>query len=64
MILQRYHDGGLRDARVFALAQGLSWKLGDRVRTETDLRPWLGERAQAGKLPPNGFPKSGRFGAG
>ena len=26
------------------------------------LRDWLGERAQAGRLPPNGFPKSGRFG--
>ncbi len=64
VILQRYQRGGLRDARVFTLAQGLSWRLGDRVRTETDLRPWLGERAQAGKLPPNGFPKSGRFGAG
>ena len=23
---------------------------------------WLGERAQAGRLPPNGFPKSGKFG--
>ncbi len=62
VILQRFHDGGLGDARVFVLADGLTWKLGDRVRTETDLRPWLGERAQAGKLPPNGFPKSGRFG--
>ena len=32
-----------------------------KTRTETDLRPWLGARAQAGRLPPSGFPKSGRF---
>jgi topoisomerase-4 subunit A len=61
VILQRYRDGGLADARVFRLADGLSWRSGERTRTETDLRPWLGDRAQAGKLPPNGFPKSNRF---
>jgi len=61
VILQRYKDGGLGDARVFRLADGLSWPSGGRTRTETDLRPWLGERAQAGRAPPNGFPKSGRF---
>ena len=60
--LQRYRDGGLADARVFALAEGLSWKLGERTRTETDLRPWLGERAEAGRPAPNGFPRSNRFG--
>ncbi len=62
VILQRYHDGGLADAKVFRLEDGLSWRLGDRVRTETDLRPWLGERGTAGKLPPNGFPRTPRFG--
>ena len=62
VILQRFKDGGLRDARVFRLAEGLSWRLGDKTRTEASLREWLGERAQAGRLPPNGFPKSGRFG--
>jgi topoisomerase-4 subunit A len=61
VILQRYSDGGMKDAKVFRLDEGLTWKLGDRMRTETDLRTWLGERAQAGKLPPNGFPKNGRF---
>jgi topoisomerase-4 subunit A len=61
VILQRYHDGGLADAKVFALKDGLTWRLGDKLRTETDLRPWLGERGQAGKMPPSGFPKSGRF---
>jgi topoisomerase-4 subunit A len=62
VILQRYKDGGLGDAKVFSMAEGLSWKLGDKIRTETNLRDWLGERAQAGRLPPNGFPRSGRFG--
>jgi len=26
------------------------------------LKDWIGERAQAGRLPPQGFPKSDRFG--
>jgi topoisomerase-4 subunit A len=62
MMLQRYKDGGLSDARVFSRAEGLSWTLGERTRTEPDIKPWLGERAAAGRLPPNGFPKSNRFG--
>jgi topoisomerase-4 subunit A len=62
VILQRYREQGLGDAKVFALADGLTWKLGDRTRTETELRDWMGERAQAGRLPPAGFPKSGKFG--
>ncbi len=59
--LQRYRDGTLADAKTFRLADGLSWRLGDKTRTETDLRPWLGTRGGAGKLPPNGFPRTGRF---
>jgi topoisomerase-4 subunit A len=62
VILQRYKDGELSDAKVFRLADGLTWKLGDRVRTETDLRTWLAERGTSGRLPPNGFPKSPKFG--
>jgi topoisomerase-4 subunit A len=60
--LQKYKEGGLADARVFCIADGLTWKSGDRTRTETALRDWVGERAQTGRLPPNGFPRSGRFG--
>ncbi len=59
--LQAYRDGGLSDAKVFTRAEGLSWTLGGRTRTETDLRPWLGNRAGAGKAPPNGFPRGNRF---
>jgi topoisomerase-4 subunit A len=61
--LQKYKDGGLQDVKVFALADGLTWRLGEKTRTETRLVEWLGSRAQAGRLPPNGFPKSGKFGA-
>ena len=59
--LQKYAQGGLSDAKVFRLSDGLTWKSGDRTRTETALRDWLGERGQAGRLPPNGFPRSNKF---
>ncbi len=60
--LQKYKDGGLADVKVFALAEGLTWRTGDRTRCETGLRDWLGKRAQAGRLPPRGFASSGKFG--
>jgi topoisomerase-4 subunit A len=59
--LQRYKEGGLADAKTFNLADGLSWRSGERTRTETALRDWLGERGQTGKMPPSGFPRSGKF---
>jgi topoisomerase-4 subunit A len=63
VMLQRYKDGGLADAKVFRLADGLSWRQGEnRVRTETVLDSWIGERAQAGRIVPAGFAKSNRFG--
>ncbi|HEY7991830.1 MAG TPA: DNA topoisomerase IV subunit A [Stellaceae bacterium] len=63
VILQRYHEGGLADVKVFRKAEGLSWRQGEsRTRTETELGPWEGVRAQAGRLAPPGFPKSNRFG--
>ncbi len=61
VILQRYREGGLADVKVFSLAEGLACRRGERTRTFTDLDPWLGRRAQAGRLPPPGFPKSNRF---
>jgi topoisomerase-4 subunit A len=60
--LQRFKEGGVSDAKVFRLADGLTWRLGEKTRTETNLRDWIGERGQAGRLPPNGFPKNNRFG--
>ena len=57
-------DGGISDARVFAIAEGLTWR-DSAGRTFTVARPelkdWIGNRAEAGRLPPKGFPKSNRF---
>ena len=63
--LQKYKDGGISDAKVFALADGLTWK-DTSGRTWTvgaaDLKEWLGNRGEAGRLPPKGFPRNNRFG--
>ena len=63
--LQRYKDGEISDVRVFSREAGLSWTDGagrTHTRTVEELRDWLGDRAQAGRLAPQGFPKSNRFG--
>ena len=63
--LQKYKGGGLADVKTFALAEGLTWKdSSDRTWTvaEKDLADWLGNRADAGRLPPKGFPKNNKFG--
>ena len=62
VILQRYKDGGLSDAKGFKLEDGLSWRLGEKTRTEADLTAWMGNRAGSGRLPPHGFPSNNRFG--
>ena len=56
-------DGELQDAKVFVAREGLAWRHGNGVRVETDLKAWRGSRAGAGKLLPNGFPRSRKFGA-
>lgn len=61
VILQKYKEGSLSDITTFKLENGLSWQLGERVRTETDLLPWLGRRGQIGKQPPIGFPRNNKF---
>ena len=61
VMLQKYKDGGFRDAKVYTKKDGLTWRLGDKTRTETNLRDWIGERAQAGRLPPQGFPRGNKF---
>ena len=65
VILQRFKDGGLADVRVFKKSDGLTW-LDSAGRTFTlswsELRDWAGERAQAGRLAPKGFPRSNKFG--
>ena len=61
VILQRYKDGLLADVKVFSLADGLSWQMGERTRTESDLLAWQGRRGSAGRMPPTGFPRPARF---
>jgi topoisomerase-4 subunit A len=64
VILQKYKSGGrLADALVFRAEEGLSWvrEADGRRRTETELGPWRGKRAGAGRNPPNGFPRPPRF---
>ena len=63
VILQRYKTGGkLADIKALRLADGLTWTLqGGRNRTEANVVEWLGKRASAGRLPPNGFPRPPRF---
>jgi topoisomerase-4 subunit A len=61
VLLQRFRGGELADARVFALADGLSWQSARGARTVNELTPWLGRRGQAGRMAPHGFPKSNRF---
>ena len=60
--LQKYKDGGLSDAKTFTLKQGLSWTdSSGRTKTETDLKEYRGDRAQAGRIVPRGFNKNNRF---
>ncbi len=61
VILQKFKDGGLSDAKTFNLEKGLSYKYGSGSTIVEDITPWIGKRASAGRLPPNGFPKSNRF---
>jgi len=60
VILQRYKDGALLDAATFTWKEGLRDQNG-RTWTPTELKEWKGERAQAGRLVPRGFAKSGKF---
>ncbi len=61
VILQRYRDAALSDVQVFDGAEGLRWRAGAGVRTETDLDTWCGKRGQAGRAAPRGFPAANRF---
>jgi topoisomerase-4 subunit A len=63
--LQKYKDGGAADARVFFKRDGLTWRDSsgrEFNRPMSELKEWVGTRAQAGRLPPTGFPRHGTFG--
>jgi topoisomerase IV subunit A len=63
--LQRYKDGGLSDIKTFEVEKGLTWvDSARRVFTLSlkELADWRGNRADAGRLAPKGFPKTNTFG--
>jgi topoisomerase-4 subunit A len=63
--LQRYKNGGLSDVVTFTAKDGLTWRdSAGRVFSASwkELADWRGNRADAGRLPPRGFPTSNKFG--
>jgi topoisomerase-4 subunit A len=63
--LQRYKDGGLSDLKTFRAEAGLAWMdSAGRAFSLTlkELADWRGNRADAGRLAPKGFPRTNRFG--
>jgi topoisomerase-4 subunit A len=64
--LQRFKDGGLSDLKTFKAETGLTWT--DTAGREFSLTgkeyaDWRGNRADAGRLAPKGFPRTNRFSA-
>jgi topoisomerase-4 subunit A len=62
--LQRYKDGGLSDLKTFKAGDGLAWiDAAGRtfVLSLRELSDWRGNRADAGRLAPKGFPRTNRF---
>jgi len=61
--LIKFKDGALSDARVFALAGGLTWQEAGRNRTleGADLQKFVGNRGEAGLLRPRGYLRTNRF---
>jgi topoisomerase-4 subunit A len=61
VILQKFKDGSLSDAKAFNLKFGLTYMSRGSETPVKDIKLWIGERAQAGRLPPNGFPSKAKF---
>jgi topoisomerase-4 subunit A len=62
--LQRYKDGGLSDLKTFKAADGLAWSdsAGRQFTMSiSELADWRGNRADAGRIAPKGFPRSNKF---
>jgi topoisomerase-4 subunit A len=62
--LQRYKEGGLSDLKAFQAEVGLTWTdSAGRVfkLSLKELADWRGNRADAGRLAPKGFPRTNKF---
>jgi len=62
VILQRYAEAKLSDAKFFNMAEGLAFPSGNGIHVERNMELWLSKRASIGKFPPVGFPRSNKFG--
>ncbi len=60
VFLQKYKDGGLTDATAFTWSEGLKDENG-RSFSKSELKEWIGDRAQAGRIVPNGWARSRKF---
>src|ERR1700761_1171923 len=60
VFLQRYKDGVLVDAAAFTWKEGLKDE-NNRDFPPSELKDWKSARAQAGRLVPRGWAKSGKF---
>ena len=57
----------MSDVATFDSKEGFTWKDSagrEFAATMKELAEWRGTRADAGRLPPKGFPKSNKFGRG
>src|SRR5579883_841179 len=65
--LQRFKDGGLADVKTFKGDDGLTWTdTAGRAFSLTlkELADWRGNRADAGRIVPKGFPRANKFNGG
>ena len=62
--LQRYKEKGLSDVTTFKADDGVSWVDGagrSFTLAMKELKDWRGNRADAGRIAPKGFPKNNKF---
>ena len=62
--LQRYKEKGLSDVTTFKADDGMSWVDGagrSFTLAMKELKDWRGNRADAGRIAPKGFPKNNKF---
>ena len=62
--LQRYKEKGLSDVTTFKTDDGMSWVDGagrSFTLAMKELKDWRGNRADAGRIAPKGFPKNNKF---